>query len=46
MMHMKATTNEEHIAKVSETKNAQNAIFPDMMGNPCFKYHYYILLAE
>jgi hypothetical protein len=33
-MHMKATESEEHIAKVSAIKNALNASFHPMMGNP------------
>jgi len=36
MMHTKATTSEEHIAKVSESKNAWKANFLAMMGSPSF----------
>ena len=31
---MKATPNDEHIAKVSEIKNALNEAFCDLMGIP------------
>jgi len=34
MMHTKAPASEEHIAKVSEIKNAWNASFLAMMGWP------------
>ena len=33
-MHTKATTSEEHIAKVTDTKNALNANFPCHDGKP------------
>jgi len=33
---MKATASEEHIAKVSEIKNAWKATFFAMMGSPSF----------
>ena len=35
-MHMKATASEEHIAKVSEIKNAWNASFFAMIGRRVF----------
>jgi hypothetical protein len=34
MMHIKATASEEHIAMVSEIKNALNANFLAMVGSP------------
>jgi hypothetical protein len=34
MIHMNATASEEHIAKVSEIKNARNAKFLAMTGSP------------
>ena len=36
MRHIKATTNEEHIAQVSTIKNTINVTFPDMVGSPAF----------
>ncbi|EEE66935.1 hypothetical protein OsJ_23795 [Oryza sativa Japonica Group] len=33
-MHMKATASDDNMARVSETKNAWNANFLDIIGSP------------